>query len=108
MEKIKTFYSEYEDMLEEYLDTIKRDLKNSNEEYAKLQKEFDKILDRNENLTWILEGKIEDKNLSNAECFSLAKVVQNYSKMQILEEKELFFFGIKEAYFLFKKLGILL
>ena len=67
MEKIKTFYSEYEDMLEEYLDTIKRDLKNSNEEYAKLQKEFDKILDRNENLTWILEGKIEDKNLSNAE-----------------------------------------
>ena len=50
MEKIETFYEEYEDMFEEYLEDIRRNLRNNNEEYIKLQNEFHKILDKNENL----------------------------------------------------------
>ena len=107
MEKIETFYEEYEDMFEEYLENVKRDLRNNNEEYIKLCKEFHNILDENENLVWILEGNIKDRNLSNDECFALSKLVQIYYDMQSIEEKEIFFLGGKEVYFLFKKMEVL-
>lgn len=107
MEKIETFYEEYEDMFEEYLEDIKRNLRNNNNEYSKLHKEFHKILDKNENLVWILEGDIKDRNLSNDECFALSKLVQIYYDMQSIEEKEIFFLGGKEVYFLFKKMEVL-
>lgn len=100
MGKIETFY-------EEYLEDIKRNLRNNNEEYIKLNKEFHEILDKNENLVWILEGDIKDRKLSNEECFALSKLVEIYTDMQSMEEKEIFFLGGKEAYFLFKKIGVL-
>lgn len=56
MDETKTFYIEYEDMFEEYLENIKLNLRKTNEKYKELQKEYHKILDENENLTWILEG----------------------------------------------------
>lgn len=107
MEKIETFYEEYEDMLEEYLEDIRRNLRNTNEKYIKLNKEFHEILDKNENLVWILEGDIKDRKLSNEECFALSKLVEIYADMQSIEEREIFFLGGKEAYFLFKKIGAL-
>ena len=107
MEKIETFYEEYEDMFEEYLEDIRRNLRNTNKEYIKLQKEFHKFMDENENLVWVLEGDIKDRNLSNDECFALSKLVQIYYDMQSIEEKEIFFLGGKEVYFLFKKMKVL-
>ena len=107
MEKIENFYEEYEDMFEEYLEDIRRNLRNTNEKYIKLNKEFHEILDKNENLVWILEGDIKDRNLSNEDCFALSKLVQIYYDMQLIEEKEIFFLGSKEAYFFFKKIDIL-
>lgn len=106
MEKVENFYTEYEDMFEEYIDDIKRYLRNNNEEYIKLQKEFYETLDKNENLVFVLEGEITNRNLSNDECFALSKLVKIYYDMQSIEEKE-FFLGSKEAYFFFKKIGIL-
>ena len=58
MEKVENFYTEYEDMFEEYIEDIKRYLRNNNEEYIKLQKEFHETLDKNENLVFVLEGEI--------------------------------------------------
>ena len=107
MEKIETFYEEYEDMLEEYLEDIRRNLRNTNEKYIKLNKEFHEILDKNENLVWILEGDIKDRKLSNEECFALSKLVEIYTDMQSIEEREIFFLGGKESYFLFKRIGAL-
>lgn len=107
MRKIETFYEEYEDMFQEYLEDVKRDLRNNNEEYIKLYKEFHEILDENENLVWILEGDIKDRNLSNEECLVLSRLVQIYYDMQSIEEKEIFFLGCKEAYFFFKKIRLL-
>ena len=107
MEKIETFYKEYEDLFEEYLDNVRRNLKNNNEEYIELQKEYHKILDENENLIWVLEGDIKDRKLSNDECFALSKLVKIHYDIHSIEEKEIFFLGGKEAYFFFKKLGIL-
>ena len=107
MEKVESFYKEYEDLFEEYLDNVRRNLKNNNEEYIKLQKEYHKILDENENLIWVLEGDIKDRNLSNDECFALSKLVKIHYDIHSIEEKEIFFLGGKEVYFFFKKLGIL-
>ena len=107
MEKVETFYKEYEDLFEEYLGNIKLNLKKNNERYVELQEEYDKILERNKNLIWILEGEIKDRTLSNTECFELSKLVQIYYELKEIEEKEIFFSGGKEAYFFFKKIGIL-
>ena len=107
MEKIENFYTEYEDMFREYLEDIKRNLRNTNEEYVELQDEVHRILDKNENLTWVLEGEINNRTLSNEECSALSKLVQIYYDIQSIEEKEIFFSGIKVAYFLFKKIEIL-
>ena len=76
MEKVENFYTEYEDMFEEYIEDIKRYLRNNNEEYIKLQKEFHETLDKNENLVFVLEGEITNRNLSNDECFALSKLVK--------------------------------
>ena len=107
MLEIKSFYKEYEDMFEEYLEDVKRILRKKNQKYIKLQEKYHKILDENENLVWILEGQTENRNLSNKECIALAKLVQIYYNMQSIEEKEISFLGGKEVYYFFKKLGIL-
>lgn len=107
MENVESFYKEYEDMFEECLESSKKYLKNNNEKYAKLKNEYDKILEQNENLTWVLEGNIKDRNLSNEECFALSKLVQIYYDMQSIEEQEIFFLGGREIYFYLKKIGIL-
>ena len=107
MDETKTFYIEYEDMFEEYLENIKLNLRKTNEKYKELQKEYHKILDENENLIWVLEGDIKDRTLLNDECFALSKLVKIHYDIHSIEEKEIFFLGGKEAYFFFKKLGIL-
>ena len=63
MLEIKSFYKEYEDMFEEYLDDVKRILRKKNQQYIKLQEKYNKILDENENLVWVLEGQTEGTNL---------------------------------------------
>ena len=107
MDETKTFYIEYEDIFEEYLENIKLNLRKTNEKYKELQKEYHKILDENENLTCILEGNIQDRKLSSDECFALSKLVQINYDMKEIEEKEIFFLGCKELYFFLKKIEIL-
>ena len=88
MSEIKSFYKEYEDMFEEYLEDIIGNLKNKN-------------------LNWVLEGQNEGRNLNNYECKMLSKLVQIFYDMKEIEAKELFFLGGNEAYFYFKNMGIL-
>ena len=107
MLEIKSFYKEYEDMFEEYLEDVKRILRKKNQKYIKLQEKYHKILDENENLVWILEGQTETRNLSNKECIALSKLVKIYYNIQSIEAKEIFFLGGKEVYYFFKKIGIL-
>ena len=107
MEELKSFYKEYENSFDDYLEDVKNVLRKKNKKYIKLREKFRKILEENENLAWILEGQIENRILTNEECFSLAKLVKLSYEMQTLEEKEIFFSGGKNAYFLFKRIGIL-
>lgn len=105
--EFKNFYKEYEDMFDEYLEKIFGNLKNKNEKYKKLYQEYHELLNKNENLSWVLEGKNEGRNLNNYECKMLSKLVQIFYDMKEIEAKELFFLGGNEAYFYFKNMGIL-
>ncbi len=105
--EIKSFYKEYEDMFEEYLEDIIENLKNKNPKYRQLQDKYYDILRKNINLNWILEGQNEGRNLNNYECKILFKLVQIFYEMKEIEAKELFFLGGNEAYFYFKNMGIL-
>ena len=96
---MENFYTEYEDMFREYLEDIKRNLRNTNEEYVELQNKLHGILDKNANLTWVLEGEINNRTLSNEDCSALSKLVQIYYDIQSIEKNEIFFSGIKVAYF---------
>lgn len=107
MLEIKSFYKEYEDMFEEYLEDVKIMLEQNNKRYKELRKELYKILDENENLVWILEEQTENRSLSNKECKLLAKLVKIYFDMQLIEEKAIFFAGGREAYVYLKNIGIL-
>lgn len=107
MKEVKRFYEEYEDVLGECLEDVKWNLRKNNEKYIELQKQYHEILDKNENLTWVLEGSVNERNLSNVECYDLSKLVQIYFDMHDIEEKEIYFSGCKEAYFFFKKIEIL-
>lgn len=107
MDKLKTFYEEYKDIFEDYLQNARRNLKNSSEKYIKLKREYNEILEKNENLNWILEGKADGRTLSNQECLSLSKLAKIYFDIQTMEEKELFFLGAKENYSYLKNIRVL-
>jgi len=107
MRKTKTFFKEYDDMLEQYIEDSIVKLKRTNPKYKSLYREFNKILEENENLAWILEGDFKGRNLSDKEYLLLPKLIKLYFDMQTIEEKEIFFLGCKEMYFIFKKIGVL-
>lgn len=96
----------YEMYLNDAIEERKIDLINSNNNYKKLKKEFDNIMNKYPNLQLILE---EDREmiLNRIECKMLQKLVAIYMDICDLEEKEIFLLGGKEMYFYLKDTGII-
>lgn len=96
----------YEMYLDEAIEERKIDLINSNNNYKKLKKEFDNIMNKYPNLQLILE---EDREmiLNENECKMLQKLVAIYMDICDLKEKEIFLLGGKEMYFYLKDTGII-
>ncbi len=92
--------------LNELFDSARMDLKNTNQDYKKLKKQYHDIMDRFPNLQLIFEddGIFE---LNKEECKMLQKVIQLGLKINELEEYSIFFLGCREAYFYFKNIGII-
>ena len=107
MNELKTFYEEYKDIFEDYLQNARKNLKKSSDKYIKLKREYHEILEKNENLNWVLEGEAKGRTLTNEECFSLSKLVKIYFDLQAMEEKELFFLGARENYSYLKNIRVL-
>ena len=110
MENIKrftSFFEDYNDELIEHLDGVRTYLQTNNKEYKDLQKQYIKILDNNEKIQNILFGdKIEDI-LTTEEYDLLYKAIELQERIQIIVEKELYFKGGMDAYYYFRKLGII-
>ena len=96
----------YEMYLNDAIEERKIDLINSNNNYKKLKKEFDNIMNKYPNLQLILE---EDREmiLNRIECKMLQKLVAIYMDICDLEEKEIFLLGGKEMYFYLKDTGVI-
>ena len=110
MENIKrftSFFEDYNDELIEHLDGVRTYLQSNNKEYKDLQKQYTKILDNNEKIQNLLFGdKIED-TLTTEEYDLLYKAIELQERIQILVEKELYFKGGMDAFYYFRKLGII-
>lgn len=110
MENIKrftTFYEDCKDEFMEHLDGVRIYLQKNNSEFKNLQKKYVKILDSNEKLQNILFGDKVETGLTPIECDLLYNAIELQEKMQIMTEEELYFKGGMDAYYYFKKMGII-
>lgn len=96
----------YEMYLNEAIEERKVELINNNNNYKKLRKKFDDIMNKYPNLQLILE---EDREiiLNENECKMLQKLVEIYMDICDLEEKEIFLLGGKEMFFYLKDTGVI-
>lgn len=104
----ETFIEGYcEEMFDEFLSDSTMYLKKTNAEYKKLLNEKRNILDNCPNLERIFDVGELKTDLKAEET----KYVHNYDlvmvDLSVLESKEMFIRGMREAYYLFKKLNIL-
>ena len=110
MENIKrftTFYEDCKDEFMEHLDGVRIYLQKNNSEFKNLQKEYTKILDSNEKLQNIFFGDKVETGLTPIECDLLYNAIELQEKMQIMIEEELYFKGGMDAYYYFRRLGIM-
>ena len=110
MENIKrftSFYEDYNDELIEHLDGVRTYLERNNKEYKDLQKQYTKILDNNEKIQNILFGNKIDEVLTAEEYNLLYRATELQERIQIIVEKELYFKGGMDAYYYFRRIGII-
>ena len=103
----ETFIEGYcEERFDEFLSDSTLYLKKSNVEYKKLLDEKHIIMDKCPNLVDILDNE-KQIELSAEE----SKFVHDYDlvmiDLSVLESKEMFIRGLREAYYLFKKMNII-
>ena len=92
--------------LYELIDKTRVKLRKSNAEYKELHDQASKIMDKHPNVRLVLEEEAKI-GLTQEECAGLQDLISIFMKMNIIEEKEIFFLGAKENYLYFKKMGII-
>lgn len=97
------FDIEFCDLSEE----IKRYLKDNDDEYKLLLEKRKNILNNYLNLEKILDEDSLENGLSKEECNMLSKLIILEFDIQKIIDKEIYFKGGMDAYYYFKKLGIL-
>lgn len=104
----ETFIEGYcEDMFDEFLSDSTLYLKKYNEEYKKLLDEKRNILDNCPNLERIFDVGELKTDLSAEETKYVHKYDLVMIDLSVLESKEMFIRGMREAYYLFKKMNII-
>ena len=82
-------------------------MNNNNLEYKNTQQKLHNILDNNINIQKLFDEADIENGLSKEECKMLSKIIILNYKLQEIEENEIYFKGGMDAYFYFRKLGIL-
>ena len=101
------FFEAYKDDFLESMEEVRMYLKNNNSEYKNTKEKLHNILDNNINIQKIFDEEELENGLSKEECKMLSKIIILNYKLQEIEENEIYFKGGMDAYFYFRKLGIL-
>ena len=101
------FFKAYKDDVYESMVDVRMYLKNNNLEYKNTQQKLHNILDNNINIQKIYDEADIENGLSKEECKMLSKIIIMNYKLEEIEENEIYFKGGMDAYFYFRKLGIL-
>lgn len=103
----ETFIKDYcEDCFNEFVSDISVTLEKENMDYKKTLEEMEKILCDFPNLRRTLED-CEYLSLNEKEVKALVNYLQLLDRIRHIEEREIFLVGMKEAYYLFKRLKII-
>lgn len=107
IEKLKPFIEEYTDDFYESIEDIRQYLNQNNKKYKDIKDKLHKIMDRNLNIQKLLDETYLEDGLSAEECKDLSQVIVLYSSLQDILEKEIYFKGSMDAYYYFKKIGVI-
>ena len=91
--------------LDRLIDSVIVDLERNNLEYRNLRNKVRSILDKYENVSKVIDQD-EVENLNSEECKMLQMVLQLRIEIEILEDREIYFLGGKQAYYYFRKTQI--
>ena len=107
IEKLKPFIEEYTDDFYESIEDIRQYLNNNNKKYKEIKNKIHKIMDKNLNIQKLLDETHLEDGLSARECKDLSQVIVLYNNLQDVLEREIYFKGSMDAYYYFKKIGII-
>ena len=106
-EKLKPFIEEYSDDFYESIEDIRQYLMKYNKKYSDIKDKIHKIMDRNLNIQKLLDEVISEDGLTSKECKDLSQIIVLYYNLQDILEKEIYFKGGMDAYYYFKRIGII-
>lgn len=106
-EKLKPFIEEYNDDFYESVEDLRQYLNKNNKKYKDIKDKIHKIMDRNLNIQKLLDEVISEDGLTSGECKDLSQIIVLYYNLQDILEKEIYFKGCMDAYYYFKRIGII-
>lgn len=106
-EKLKPFIEEYSDDFYESIEDIRQYLNKNNKKYIEIKDKMHRIMDRNLNIQKLLDETYLENGLSAGECKDLSRIIVLYNNLQDILEKEIYFKGSMDAYYYFKKIGVI-
>lgn len=103
----ETFIKNYcKECFSEFLSDVSMNLKRENRNYKKELEQREKVLDSFPNIREIIENDIS-MDLTKAEVGAFIEYLKSYYECKDIEEREIFFRGMREAYYLFKKMKLI-
>lgn len=105
--EIKSFWENNNDEFFQWMEDIRQNLSKNNDEYKNIKNKIHDIMDKNLNIQKILDDDPIEEGLTLRECRDFSRLIILYNDLQDIIEKEIYFKGGMDAYYYFKKIGIL-
>ena len=106
-ERLKPFIEEYSEDFFESIEDIRQYLNKYNKNYKEIKDKIHKIMDRNLNIQKLLDEMHLEDDLNSEECEDLSQVIILFNNLQDILEREIYFKGSMDAYYYFKKIGVI-
>lgn len=105
-EKINSFFNEYTDNFMEYFEEHKKKALENREDYKKISNKILELESKYSNIQLYLEND-EIVDLNEKERKAVLEIIDLQDDITVLEIKEAFKLGVKEAYIYFEEMGML-